>query len=73
MAEQYKKPLPPLDELERIIGPPSGNEAECDFLCERLNTLWDEYQATKDPRIVAEIRAIVREMKALHCRPCLAR
>jgi hypothetical protein len=74
MSESYGKKLPSLDDVERIVGIPSENE-DCDPLCRLLNDLWDERQTPTDPaekrRIDAEIRAVVRQMKALRCPICL--
>jgi hypothetical protein len=72
----YNNRLPSLDEVERIVGIASEND-DCEPLCERLNDLWDERQTATDPaekrRIDAEIRAVVRQMKALRCPICLPR
>jgi hypothetical protein len=76
MSKPYSTTLPSLDEVERIIGPGS-EDGDCDPLCQQLNSLWDERQTATDPaeirRINAAVRAILRQMKALHCPKCLPR
>jgi hypothetical protein len=73
-----RRPLPPEEELQKEIESMSAglftNESECGFLCQELNDLWDELQdATGAERraILARIRAVQAQRRALNCGRCL--
>lgn len=59
--------------LDRLLAEPFDSSAECEFLCNELQdatALLDEATGTLRSRLLARIRAINGQRKALGCGEC---
>jgi hypothetical protein len=73
LSGKTARSLPSLDEIDAMKPFGNGNP-ECDTLCVDLRLTWDDLQnASPDerPRLIARIKALNAQMKALHCPRCL--